>query len=147
MGQFSLLRVLPYSIDELFALVSDVESYPKFLPWITSLHAHNHTQSDTTKRFDADVAVGYKLFSERFSTRVICDPEAKTVTMNLLRGPFRRLEGQWQFTPHENGANVALKMDVDINNPIINAVFKASFDRAVEKIISLFEARAESLYR
>lgn len=143
MTTFHLDRHLPYDADQLWELVGDVERYPDFIPWITRLRAYNRdTVAGGESRFDADVAVGFKMLSETFSTRIVRDPNARTVDIMLIRGPFRKLKGHWRFTPDATGTQIGLDMELDIRNPILHAIFKANFNIAVSKLMKCFEDRA-----
>lgn len=146
MTKLRLERDLPYTPVQLWDMVGDVERYPEFIPWIKSLRAYNRSVDQDIVRFDADVAVGFKLLTERFSTRVTRAAEALLVDFDLIRGPFRKLQGRWTFTPSATGTKVAFDMDIDIRNPILDAVFKANFNLAVSKLLAIFEARARQLY-
>jgi len=147
-AKFSLEKQLAYRAEDLCQLVGDVEHYPDFIPWIVRLRAYNHqTIGDEVAQFDADVSVGVKRFSETFSTRVTHNAHDLSLDMRLIRGPFRKLEGHWQFASIESGAQVRLNMDVDIRNPILNAFFQANLDQACNRLMSLFEARAKALLK
>jgi len=147
MTKLRLERDLPYAPAQLWEMVGDVERYPEFIPWIKSLRTYNRGPSDEDiVRFDADVTVGFKMLSERFSTRVTRAAEALLVDFNLIRGPFRKLQGRWTFTPSAIGTKVAFDMDIDIRNPILDALFKANFNLAVSRLLAIFEARARQLY-
>ena len=146
MTRLRLERDLAYSPAQLWEMVGDVERYPEFIPWIKSLRAYNRGGDEDVTRFDADVTVGFKLLSERFSTRVTRAAEALLVDFDLIRGPFRKLQGRWTFTPSALGTKVAFDLDIDIRNPILDAVFKANFNLAVSKLLAIFEARARQLY-
>ncbi|MDV6329357.1 type II toxin-antitoxin system RatA family toxin [Asticcacaulis sp. 201] len=147
MTKLRLERDLPYQPVQLWEMVGDVERYPEFIPWIKSLRAYNRGQlEDDIMRFDADVAVGFKLLSERFSTRVTRAAAALLVDFDLIRGPFRQLKGRWTFTPSPTGTTVAFDLDIDIKNPLLDAVFKANFNLAVSKLLAIFESRARQLY-
>jgi len=143
MTAFRLERHLPYDADQLYEMVGDVEHYPEFIPWITRLRAYNReTETTGISRFDADVGVGFRMLSETFSTRIARDPVARTLDIGLLRGPFRKLKGHWRFTPDATGTQIAFDMELDIRNPILNALFKANFSLAVLKLMKCFEDRA-----
>ena len=146
MTRLRLERDLPYAPVQLWEMVGDVERYPDFIPWIKSLRAYNRTVDADIVRFDADVTVGFKLLSERFSTRVTRAAEVLLVNFDLIRGPFRKLQGRWTFTPSPMGTMVAFDMDIDIRNPLLDAVFKANFNLAVSKLLAIFESRARQLY-
>lgn len=146
MTRLRLERDLAYAPAQLWEMVGDVERYPEFIPWIKSLRAYNRGGDEDVTRFDADVTVGFKLLNERFSTRVTRAAEALLVDFDLIRGPFRKLQGRWTFTPSALGTKVAFDLDIDIRNPILDAVFKANFNLAVSKLLAIFEARAKALY-
>ncbi|MDC7681817.1 SRPBCC family protein [Asticcacaulis sp. BYS171W] len=147
MAQFHLERVLPYAAEDLWAMVSDVQAYPSFIPWITALRAYNRTTPATgVEVFDADVSVGFKMLSERFSTRVTRKADDLSLHMGLLRGPLKRLNGEWKFTEVAGGTRVDFNMDMDFKNPLLNAVLKANLNIAISKLMSVFEARAKQLY-
>lgn len=147
MAKFHIERVLPYDAIKLWEMVGDVERYPEFIPWITRLNAYNHAiEGEGGSRFDADVAVGFKVLQERFSTRVIRSGPDRSVAMKLISGPFKAMDGLWTFTPVDNGTRVDFHMDMAFKNPILNALFKANFNLAVNRLIHIFENRARQLY-
>ena len=64
-------RVLPYTPDQLFQLVGDVDRYPEFVPWITSMRTWNAQDlGGGAGSVDAEAGVGFSFLKERFSTRV-----------------------------------------------------------------------------
>ncbi|ESQ75446.1 type II toxin-antitoxin system RatA family toxin [Asticcacaulis sp. AC402] len=147
MTKFHIERVLPYEAVKLWEMVGDVERYPDFIPWITRLHAYNHQQAgEGAARFDADVSVGFKMLQEKFSTRVTRNGPDMTVDMNLIRGPFKEMDGRWTFTAAEGGTRIDFDMDMAFKNPVLNALFKANFNIAVNRLIAIFEHRARQLY-
>lgn len=142
MANLRLERTLSYSPEQLWEMVGDVERYPDFIPWISRLHTYNRKDDS----FDADVSVGFKMLSEKFTTRVVRNAAARTVDFRLIRGPFRKLNGQWRFAPAADGTRITFDMDIDIKNPFLDALFRANFDRAVSKLMAIFEQRAAALY-
>ncbi|MEI9905222.1 MAG: SRPBCC family protein [Asticcacaulis sp.] len=143
MTKFHLERILPYDADQLWQLVGDIENYPRFIPWITGLRAYNHTpMKDGQSRLDADVAVGFKMLSEKFSTRVTRTVTDRSVDITSLQGPFRRMIGRWEFIPVDGGCRIDFDMDMEMKNPILNALFKANFNLAVSRLMACFENRA-----
>ena len=147
MTKFHIERILPYEATKLWEMVGDVERYPDFIPWITRLHAYNHQLGEASSaRFDADITVGFKMLQEKFSTRVTRTGAGRTVDMNLIRGPFKEMDGRWSFTPVEGGTRVDFDMTMSFKNPVLNALFKANFNLAVNRLIAIFEHRARQLY-
>ncbi len=145
-------RVLPFAADKLFEMVGDVEKYPDYIPWITSMRVTNRTtMSDTVTRMDAEAGVGFKFLSERFSTRVTRDAEGRTIDIVLLRGPFKKLVCRWTFEDADfmgmpGGCKASLDMDFEFKNPFLTGFLRANFDKAVAKLMACFEGRAATLY-
>lgn len=140
-------RVLPYRPEDLFRLVGDVRAYPEFIPWITGMRVWNEREAGTGVRtLDAEAAVGFSFLRERFSTRVTLDEPALTVSVGLLRGPFRKLENRWEFQAHAAGTRLVFDIDFDFKSRMLDLVLAANFDRAVSKLIACFESRATALF-
>lgn len=143
-----MVRTLPYTPEQLFALVGDVEKYPDFVPWVTYMRTWNErADTETVSTLDAEAGVGFSFLRERFSTRVRRDASTNTIDVGLLSGPFRRLENRWRFSPDPaGGTRIDFAIDFAFRLPFLDAVLRANFDRAVGKLIACFEARAKALY-
>jgi len=140
-------KVLPYQPEQMFALVAEVESYPDFVPWITAMRTWNaRADGAGVSLVDAEVAVGFSLLNERFSTRVRRDAPARQVDVALLSGPFRRLENRWRFLDDPAGTRVEFDIDFEFKSRLLAALLAANFHHAVDKLIGCFEARAAKLY-
>ena len=131
----------------MFALVGDVNRYPDFIPWITSMRTWNlRTDEDGGSTLDAEAGVKFSVLRERFSTRVRRDPDARLVTVNLLSGPFKHLVNEWRFNTHPDGCEIAFLIEFEFRSRFLEALLDANFDRAVRKLIGCFEIRADELY-
>lgn len=142
----SLTRLLPYAPDDLFRLVGDVDRYPEFVPWLTSLRTWNQRAvSDGVDQLDAEAAVGFAMVRERFTTRVRRDAGARQIDVALLSGPFRTLRNRWRFTPDGQGTRVDFEIDFEFKSKTLSALLEANADHAVERILGCFEGRAQAL--
>jgi coenzyme Q-binding protein COQ10 len=143
----SLVRKLPYTPDQLFQLVGDVERYPEFVPWITSMRVWNkQDEGDGITSLDAEAGVGFAFLTERFSTRVRRDANTREITVNLLRGPFRHLRNEWRFRPEESGTAVEFEIDFEFKSRLLETLLAANLGRAVDRLVGCFDARAKALY-
>jgi coenzyme Q-binding protein COQ10 len=143
----SLTRRLPYTPDQLFALVGDVERYPEFLPWVTAMRTWNRRPlCDTVEAFDAEARVRFAIVRETFSTRVKLDNAARAIDTELISGPFRRLENHWRFEADPNGAKVDFAIDFEFRSRILEKLASANSGRAIHRLMGCFEARAKALY-
>ena len=140
-------RILPYTPEQLWALVGDVDRYPEFVPWITAMRTWNpRSEGETVALVDAEAQVGFSFLREKFATRVRRDSEARTVEVGLIYGPFRRLANRWRFSPHPLGALVEFDIDFEFKSRLLEGLLAANFHRAVDKLIGCFDARAKALY-
>ncbi|MGH7017972.1 MAG: type II toxin-antitoxin system RatA family toxin, partial [Caulobacteraceae bacterium] len=104
----TLERELPWRPDQLFDLVGDVESYPKFIPWISALSITDRGCDEKGRPVvNAQARVGYSFVRERFSSRVTLDKPALEIRVGLLSGPLKRLENLWRFAPSGQGCHLA----------------------------------------
>jgi len=125
---------------ELFALISDVESYPQFLPWCT----HARVDARTPAEVVATLGVQQGALQGEFTTRNTLEPE-RAIRMRLVSGPFRALEGEWLLTPvGDGGCQVELTMRFAFRNPLLALVFERRFAETVGSLVDAFIARARS---
>ena len=140
-------KILPYTPDQLFALVGDVNAYPDFVPWITSMRTWNARRlGEGVEAVDAEAGVGFSFLKERFSTRVRRDPTNSRIDVSLLSGPFKHLANRWEFYPAEVGTRVEFDIDFQFKSRLLEALLAANFGRAVDRLMECFEARAKALY-
>ncbi len=141
-------RILPYSPDQLFALVGDVMTYPDFVPWITSMRTWNlRSHPGFVDTVDAEAGVGFSFLKERFSTRVRRDAGAGRIEVSLLSGPFRKLQNRWEFhAAEDDGTRVEFDIDFEFKSRLLDNLLKANFVHAVDRLMTCFEDRAAALY-
>ncbi len=142
-----VIRVLPYRPEQLFELIADVDAYPQFLPWVSSLRSWNRTPAnDGVRSLDAEAKVGFAIVRETFATRVKLDERAKTIEVGLLYGPFKRLRNHWRFVPEGQGTRVEFEIDFEFKSRLLDAILAANLRHAADRLIGCFEARARRLY-
>lgn len=134
-------RILNHSAQTIYDLVSDVERYPEFLPWV--LRAK--TVSPTDRGFVADLTVGYKLFQETYRSHVILSPHSR-VEVEYIQGPFKHLHNSWQFTPlSPESVLVDFLIDFEFQSFLFQKMIQPFFTEATQKMIAAFEGRAKNL--
>lgn len=139
--------MLPYTPDQLLALVGDVERYPEFVPWINSMRTWNaRGQGDGADTLDAEAGVGFSFLKERFATRVTRDAANRQIDVNLLSGPFRKLANRWRFLDDPGGTRIEFDIDFQFKSRLLDGLLAANFHHAVERLMACFEDRARALY-
>jgi len=132
---------LPYTAEQMFALVADVEKYPEFLPWCLSSRITKH-EGDV---FYADLVIGYKLVREKFTSKVVLEsPHA--IRVEYLKGPLKHLSNKWVFIPREGGCTIDFYVDFEFRNPFFRNLMGIFFNEIVRRMVSAFEDRAKDLY-
>ncbi|MBA3942469.1 MAG: ubiquinone-binding protein [Sphingopyxis sp.] len=135
-------RELPYSAEQMFALVADIARYPEFLPWVVALRI----RSDSEHEAVADMIVGFKGLRESFSCRVH-KQRPREVIVSYIDGPMKHLGNEWHFSPLDTGGcRVDFMVDFSFRNRVFETLAGQMFDKALRKMIAAFETRAAELY-
>lgn len=133
--------LLPLAVEDVYAIVTDVGSYPEFLPWCRSVTV----LVNEPERFVATLTVEGKGFTERFTTAAALTPPS-SIRLSLVEGPFRRFAGEWRFS--ELGDNqgcrveLALKFRFSGAKTVLAKAFAGVFSRAADSMVDAFCRRA-----
>jgi coenzyme Q-binding protein COQ10 len=142
MPRHSETRHLPYTAEQMYALVADVATYPQFLPWVTAIRI----RSDSDTEMLADMIVGFKGLRETFTSRVT-KAQPGHVHVDYVDGPLKYLTNDWRFRDDgEGGVLVDFVVDFAFRNQLFEMLAGQVFDRALRKMITAFEERAAVLY-
>lgn len=139
-------RVLPYGAQQMYDLVADVASYPKFLPWTAAARIRSRKPIPGGEVMEADLVISFKVFRERFGSRVTLYPEAMKIDTEYLDGPFRYMKSTWAFRPAEGGCEVEFFVDFEFRNAILQGIIGVVFNEAMLRVVRAFERRAAELY-
>ncbi|WP_029524832.1 type II toxin-antitoxin system RatA family toxin [Polaromonas glacialis] len=134
-----------YSPAEMFALVTDVVSYPQFLPWCDRASV----EEETAQGMVAKVGISIAGIRQSFTTRNRHEADQK-VSLKLVNGPFSRLEGDWNFLPLGDGSQRACKVEFtlcyDFDNGTLAALVGPVFDKIAGSLVDAFVKRASHVY-
>jgi ribosome-associated toxin RatA of RatAB toxin-antitoxin module len=133
---------VPYTAAQMFDLVNDVEAYPEFLPWCQDASI-DHASTD---KLEATLSVGLGGVSKRFSTRNRLE-RPRRIDIELVSGPFRRLEGHWQFDEVAGqGCDISVALDFDVAAMPLKIVFERLFEEVARSQMNAFITRAQAIY-
>jgi len=136
-------RTVRYPAELMYAIVSDVEKYPQFLPWVVALRVLSRSENGLT----AEMAVGYGALRERYTSDVTLDPIRHRIDVVQTKGPFKTLENHWQFTPKDEGCEVEFSIRFEFRSRLLHGAASHAFEKVMLKMTDAFEARAAQLCR
>lgn len=141
-------RTLPYSARQMFDLVADVEAYPQFLPWTAAARIRSvQPQENGSREMLADLVVSFKVFRERFGSRVVLWDEARLIETEYLDGPFKYLRSNWRFHDLESGGcEIAFDVEFAFKNRLLQSTAELFFYEAMRRVVRAFETRAHALH-
>ena len=165
-------KFLPYSAVQMFDLVAGVARYPEFLPWTAAARIRSRQPvAGGGEVMEADLVISFKLFREKFGSRVTLLPDEGRILTEYLDGPFRHLKSVWSFSQvpglpqagivpagivpasflpagivSKSGCKVVFDVEFEFRNAILAGVIGLVFNEAMTRVVRAFEARAKVLF-
>lgn len=135
--------LVPYTAEQMFALVEDIERYPQFLPWVSAAQLLERSPREVVGRLEMHRA-GMR---EVVTTRNVLTPH-REITLALVAGPFKTLAGLWTFEPigTDRGTRVALSIRFEFANPMLSLLLSRTFEKSCNELVDAFVARARAVY-
>jgi coenzyme Q-binding protein COQ10 len=141
MPTYAERRHLPWSPKQLYDLVADIESYPKFLPWCVA--ARNREKRGNVLL--SDLVIGFKMLRERFTSLVTL--KEGRIDVAYQEGPFKYLTNHWIFEEQPDGSTIIdFHVDFEFRSKMLQAIIGTLFNEAVKVMVGAFEKRARQLY-
>lgn len=147
MPTHSETRHLPYTAQQMYDLVADVGQYPEFLPWCSAARIRATSELESSTVLEADLVISFKVFREKFASRVTLYPSVLVIDTEYLDGPFRYMKSNWAFAEAEDGGcEISFFVDFEFRNAILQGIIGVVFNEAMQRIVRAFERRAAELY-
>jgi ribosome-associated toxin RatA of RatAB toxin-antitoxin module len=133
--------IVEHKAEEMFALVDDIESYPRFLPWCVAARVESRTYN-TVK---ATLTIGMRGLRTSFTTQND-NRSGEAIDMRLVQGPFRRFAAAWRFTPlSEEACRIEFSVEYELSGPLAR-MLSPLFDRIADTMVDAFTRRAYEVY-
>ena len=140
-------RAVPYTPQQMYDLIADIRSYPEFLPWCSAVRVRSERPVGGGTVVDADLIISFKVFRERFGSRVTLDPAGMQIDVAYLDGPFRYLDNHWEFRELPGGGTeIDFYVDFEFRSRTLQSLIGLVFDQAMRRVVRAFEERAAALY-
>jgi len=146
MPTYSETKILKYEPEQMFDLVADVNSYPKFLPWCSAARIHSRNMIEKNEVLEADLVISFKVFREKFASKVTLMRSENQIVTEYIDGPFKRMHSTWSFKAVENGSEVTFYVDFEMKNAVLQKIVGVVFNEAMQRVLSAFENQAKALY-
>ena len=134
--------LVPYAASEMYALVADVEDYPSFLPWCRSACI----LAPGEESIEARLEIGRGPIRKAFTTRNAMTRDSR-IDIELIDGPFKRLQGCWQFVALEGaGCRILLDLEYELANAVLRRTLGPIFSEIANTMVEAFCRQARELY-
>jgi ribosome-associated toxin RatA of RatAB toxin-antitoxin module len=134
--------LVPYAASQMYALVADVEQYPSFLPWCRDARIRTPGENAV----EASLEIGRGPIRKTFTTRNVMTRDAR-IDIGLVDGPFKHLEGCWQFLPSDDsGSRIVLNLEFELSNALLRRTLGPLFNEIANTMVDAFCRRATELY-
>lgn len=142
MRKVSRSALVPYSAEDMYALVENVDAYPEFLPWCNDVEVHFREGNVV----EATLELHRGKVSRRFRTRNTMSP-SDSMHLTLVSGPFRQLSGGWRFRQlGEAGSKVSLQMEFEFDSRALDLLIGRFFEDTCNSLVDAFTQRAKDVY-
>lgn len=134
--------LVPYSADEMFELVADIAAYSEFLPWCGGARVLSRDSNTVTAAID----IAYSGVQKTFTTRNYLTPTT-AMQMELLDGPFSRLDGNWRFEAlGARESKISLDLEFEFANRLLAFALNSTFSKIADSMVDSFLQRARQVY-
>ena len=141
MKEIARSAIVEHTPEQMYALVDDIESYPRFLPWCLDARAE---EIDGRRR--ATLTAGMAGVRQSFTTENENQP-ARAIDMRLVEGPFRHFSASWRFAPlGERGCQVTFELRYEFKSRTLSRLLEPLFDKIADTMVDAFTRRADELY-
>jgi len=132
---------VPFSAQQMYDLVAGVEHYGEFLPWCSASTLLSRSETSQT----AEITVSKGPLRQSFTTRNTLEPSHR-LGIDLVRGPFKTLQGEWRFDPEGDGCKVTLKLEFEFSSRLLGMTAGPIFREVNRAMVEAFVQRARTLY-
>ena len=146
MPTYSESKILNYKPEQMFELVADVNSYPQFLPWCSAARIHSRSFIENNEVLEADLVISFKVFREKFGSKVTLIRSENQIITEYIDGPFKRMYSKWAFKGVNSGSEVSFYVDFEMKNAVLQKIIGVVFNEAMHRVLTAFEKQAMALY-
>jgi ribosome-associated toxin RatA of RatAB toxin-antitoxin module len=134
--------IVPYTPQQMYCLVNDIRSYPKFISWCTAVDILSESDDEICARLHVEKGP----LKKSFTTKNLLQP-GRMMEIKLVDGPFKYLHGFWSFSPYpENKCKVEFDLQFEFKTPMLSGLFNPIFNSLASGLVDCFVQRAKEVY-
>src|SRR6056300_348504 len=134
-------KIFNYPTKKVIDLILNINDYKNFLPWCNESIIHSTEEKKNYDIITADLEIGYKIFSDTYSSKVIYDKKKNIIEVSCLARPVKTLSNIWKIKKiNNNKCEVNFFIEIELKNKMLNQLLNKFFDLGFEKILNSFES-------
>lgn len=134
-------REVPFTCQQMYSLVDDIEKYHEFLPYFSKGVVHHRDEDEVQATLEVNAAGVAKSFTTRNRLQA-----NKMIEIRLVDGPFSHLEGFWRFDATDAGSIISFDLEFEFSGKMLSMLLGPVFEQVSDKMVDAFCDRATSLY-
>lgn len=134
-------HIVPFSAQQMYELVDNINDYQNFIPWCSQSEEHQRDQNSVT----ATLSLAYQGMQKSFTTKNTLHPH-KLIELGLVDGPFSHLEGFWRFQEVDEGCKIDFELNYNISNKLLSMFIGPIFENAANSMLGIFCEQAAKKY-
>ena len=135
-----------FSSAQMFDLVSDIESYPNFLPWCVGARILSREANDQIETIKADLVIAFGAYREKFCSHIFLNKSTGLIEIVSREDTFKHLQARWEFIEEKPGCEIRFSTQFKFRNMLLDKLIGFMFFKAIKRIVNAFKERAELLY-
>jgi ribosome-associated toxin RatA of RatAB toxin-antitoxin module len=141
MKEITRSAIVEHTAAQMYALVDDIDSYPRFLPWCREARVES-----VAGRKRATLTVGLRGLRQSFTTLNDNQP-ASSIHMRLVEGPFKEFAAAWRFKPlGDDACEIAFSLRYEFASRALGKLLEPLFDEIADTMVDAFTRRADELH-
>ena len=141
MKRIARSAILEHGAGQVYALVEDIEAYPRFLPWCRETRVSRGAAGTR-----AMLTAGLGALKQSFTTENENRP-GESIVMRLVEGPFRQFRAAWTFKAlSDNACRIDFTMEYEFTSRALGKLLQPLFDRIADTMVDAFSRRADEVY-
>jgi len=142
MAHVNKTALVPFSAEQMYKLVDNVDDYHKFLPWC----GESEELSRENDVVEGSVTIAKGGVNKKFVTRNYLQKN-KLIEIKLIDGPFKYLHGFWRFDElKENACKVSLDLEYEFSSKLLSMVVGPVFNQIANTLVDSFVKQAKTVY-